>query len=509
MIKMDDYEYIRMAHYKYGQTIRKISRDIRKSRATIRKALAGQEPSYRLTESREKPVMSEYMGTITNWLLGDKDAPAKQRHTAKRIYDRLVEECQFAGSESIVRKTVRELKEELHLVYHEAFIPSDPARRNGAEVDWGEAWMKLNGIDQKVYMFCMRAKFSGKTFVKLYPVMLQECFFNGHIEAFTYFGGVFDELVYDNLSIAVKKVLRGKGRIEQSAFVSFRSYYYFTPIFCNTCKGNEKGGVEGSVCFVRHNFLTPLPQFESLTQANDYLLEKCIAHDKHRTQGQELTIGQLFAQEKARLLMEPRKPYNNYKLIETAVDKYLTVQVMTNRYSVPAKYAGKQVTVELGLYDVRITQQNRLIAKHERSFQKHKWLLDPWHYMEVLRRKSYAFKSSMVMTAIETNWSPVVKQLWEIQIGKHGETAGTKDFLDTLLFFQDKDYKDMIATIELAIENGTTNKESLKMLYEALMEKEEKREDASVQHLPNIAQFTLPSPDPSKFDVLMGVAENG
>lgn len=509
MIKMDDYEYFRIAHYKYGHTIRKISRDTRKARPTIRKALAGQEPSYHLKEAREKPVMKAYVEAITNWLLGDKEAPAKQRHTAKRIYERLIEEYEFQGSESIVRKTVRELKEELHLVYHEAFIPSDPAKRNGAEVDWGEVWIKLKGIDQKVYMFCMRSKYSGKLFAKLYPVMLQECFFNGHIEAFAYFGGVFEELVYDNLTSAVKKVLRGKGRVEQTAFISFRSYYCFAPIFCNTCKGNEKGGVEGSVCFTRHNFLTPLPQFDFLEQANEYLLEKCLSHDTHRTQGQELTIGELFAQEKPRLLMEPQKPYNNYRLIETTVDKYLTVQVMTNRYSVPSKYVGKQVTVELGLYDVRITQQNRVISKHERNFQKHKWILDPWHYMEVLRRKNRAFKSSMILTAIETNWSPVVKKLWEIQVSKHGETDGTKEFLDTMLFFQNKDYTDMIATIEVAVENGTTNNESLKMLYEALMEKEEKREDAPIEHLPNIAQFTLPSPDVRKFDMLMEVAKNG
>ena len=508
MITMEDYTYIRTAHYKYGQTIRKINRDTGIARPTIRRALAGHPPSYQLQEVRDKPVMSSYLEVIAKWLLDDKSAPAKQRHTAKRIYDRLVAECQFHGSESTVRKTVRQLKEELHLVYHEAFIPSDPAKRDGAEVDWGEVCLTINGVEQKVYMFCLRAKFSGKIFVKLYPVMLQECFFNGHSEAFGHFGGVFAELVYDNLTSAVKKVLRGKGRVEQAAFVAFRAHYCFAPIFCNVGKGNEKGGVEGLVCFVRHNFLTPLPQFESLNQANDYLLAKCIAHDAHRTQGQALTIGELFAHERTRLL-PLQKPYNCYKLIEATVDKYLTVQVMTNRYSVPSKYAGQHVTVELGLYDVRITQQNQVIAKHERSFHKQQWRLDPWHYLEVLRRKSRAFKSSMVLTAMETNWSPVVKQLWEIQVGKHGETAGTKDFLDTMLFFQDKDYADMIAVIELAIERGTTHPESLKMLYAALLEQPEPREDAATQQLPDLAQFTLPAPDPGKFDALMEDTEHG
>ena len=224
MIDMKIYEYIRMSHNKYGQSIRELSARTGISRQTIRKALYGIEPQYKMAQARQKPLLDEYIGKIKEWLEADKKAPKKQRHTATRIYERLVEEYNFKGSKSNVLKQVRLLKEELNLLNKAIFIPSDPAKRTGAEVDWGEAFVYINGKKSKIYYFCIRGKYSGKTFVKVYPTMVQECFFNGHIEAFEYFDGVFGEIVYDNLTTAVKKVFKGRNRLEQTSFISFRSY---------------------------------------------------------------------------------------------------------------------------------------------------------------------------------------------------------------------------------------------------------------------------------------------
>jgi len=129
----------------------------------------------------------------------------------------------------------------------------------------------------------MRAKYSGKIFVKLYPHMVQECFFDGHMEAFAYYDGVFDKLVYDNLKTAVKKVLVGRDRIEQTTFSSFKAYYNYESVFCNRGKGSEKGGVEGLVGYSRRNFLVPIPKCKSFEEINKLLLDKCIRRDDSTT----------------------------------------------------------------------------------------------------------------------------------------------------------------------------------------------------------------------------------
>lgn len=488
--------------------MRHISRETGKDFRTVKKALDGVEPQYHLTKTKPKPQMDLYLELVKSWLIEDQKVHKKQRHTAKRIFQRLKEEHQFSGSYSTVRRTVRQLKDELQLDLKEAFIPSEPSKRQGSEVDWGEAYIDLNQDRIKIYMFCMRSKFSGKIFVKLYPTMLQECFFNGHIEAFSYFGGIFEEIVYDNLKSAVKKVLTGANRLEQTSFVAFRSYYCYTSLFCNIKKGSEKGGVEGCVGYARRNFLTPIPSCNSLEQINASLLEKCFSRDLEQTKGQTSSIGELFAQEKKQLLSLPSKPYNNYKLIETKVDNFLTVAVNTNRYSVPESYVEKKVSIELGLYDLRITHNNRLIAEHVREFERNKWILDPWHYMALLHKKSRAFKGSRILTEIEKNWSPVVKKLWEFQIDEFGESKGTKEFLGSLLFFQDKPYSEMEVVLELAIENKVFTKESIFIIYETLMEKLEKVEDAEIEHLPKISNFQIPEPDVKKFERLLE-ARNG
>jgi len=506
MIKMEDYEYIRLAYYRYKHSIRKISRDSKISRKAIRRAINADEPKYVRTKPVKKPVMGQYEEIITRWLIADKEMHIKQRHTAKRIYDRLVEEHGFKGGKSTVRGFVKELKEKLNLDFKEVFIASDPELREGAEMDWGEVEIEISGKKTKVYMFCLRSKYSGKIFVKLYPVMLQECFFNGHMEAFMYFGGVFKEIVYDNLKSAVKKILKGRSRIEQTSFIAFRAYYCYKSEFCNPSKGSEKGGVEGLVKYARRNYLVPMLQCSSLEEANEYLLKKCKMRDQDTTHGQKFAIGELFEKEKKKLLALPEKPYNNYKLIvEAKSDKYSTVTVANNRYSIPEKYSGKKLEIELGLSDVRIIHKKTLIAKHEREFEKNKWVLDPYHYLETLSRKSKAFKTSRVRSEMEKSWPQAILKLWQVQVEKIGDEKGTKSFIQTIKHFYNKDLKELADLCELAIENGTTCFDSIKMLHDALSEENANIQEVSVKHIEKIADIQIPSPNIDKFDSLLEV----
>ena len=304
---MDQYELIRTAHRVYKKSIRQIARETGHTRRTVRKVLAGQEPKYRREKEPACPVMDPVAGIVDAWLQADRDQPVKQRHTAHRVWQRLVEEHEFTGAEPTVRRWVRERKTRLGWNQTGAVVPLDPEHAREAEVDWGTAWVRMNGQDRQVKLFCMRSRYSGKAFVRAYPWERQEMFLDGHIRGFDWYGGVFPTLVFDNLKTAVKQILRGKGRVEQTRFTAFRAHYTFEARFCNPARGQEKGGVEGLVGFARRNFLVPVPEVTDFDELNAQLLERCGADDQRRIGGRsdDRTIGKRHGAERAYLLALP------------------------------------------------------------------------------------------------------------------------------------------------------------------------------------------------------------
>ncbi|MBW2649311.1 MAG: IS21 family transposase [Deltaproteobacteria bacterium] len=233
MITVDQYKYIRTAHRVYGKKIREIVRDTGHSRNTVRKALSKEHCGYSTRKNQPYPVLSPYLDIIDMWLKGDKGKPKKQHHTAKKIYARLCYEHGFEGSDRTVRKYVHDARRLLGLDSSLVFIPLDPEPGFEAEVDWGTSYAVLAGEYVKLKMFCMRSKSNGKHFVRCFPCERQQALFEGHIQAFDFFGGVFSTLIYDNLTTAVDKVFRGRDRKINESFLRFQAYYNFTPRFCS------------------------------------------------------------------------------------------------------------------------------------------------------------------------------------------------------------------------------------------------------------------------------------
>jgi transposase len=266
---MDQYEHIRTAHRVYKKSIRQIARETGHTRNTVRKALQGLWPKYRRKENPACAVMDSVAEVVERWLRSDQEESRKQRHTAHRIYTRLVEEHAFKGGESTVRQWVRKQKARMGMNAALAVVPLDAEVAREAEVDWGSAWVDMAGERQLIKFFSMRSRYSGKSFVRAYPRERQEMFFDAHMRAFLFYGGIFPTLVYDNLTVAVRQILRGKGRVEQDRFTAFRSFYTFEARFCNPAKGQEKGGVEGLVGFARRNFLVPVPVVKDFDELND------------------------------------------------------------------------------------------------------------------------------------------------------------------------------------------------------------------------------------------------
>jgi len=458
MISMDQYEYVRTAYRVYGKSIHTIERETGHDRKTIRKVLRGEFGGYSQREAQPYPTLGPYLKTIDSWLEADKTAPKNQRHTAARIFYRLVNEEKFKGSESTVRRYVRKAKVRLGVNAPKAFIPLDPDCGQETEVDWGGALAFIAGEKVRLKYFCMRSKYSGKHFVRFYPCERQQAFFDAHVHAFAFFGGVFKTLVYDNLTAAVRKVLRGKGRIEQESFRGFHSYYSFDPRFCNVASAHEKGGVEGNIGYVRRNYLVPIPRAKSIEELNEQVARDCLAYGNHRMQGRERTVSAMFEEEKEHLLSLPDHPFSNIQTVESRVNHYSTVILDKNRYSVPTDYAGLKVRAVLWVDRVEIFYEGKRIGSHLRVFGNNKWQLDPDHYLDLLQKRPLAFSSARPIRQWRKSWPQTLERLLERFIENLGDTDGTKEFISILLLYRHHKKEDVNAAIELALECSVSSR---------------------------------------------------
>ena len=461
---MDQYELIRTTHRVYGKDISTIARDTGHARNTVKRALRGEFCGYTKRRFQPYPILGPYLKIIDEWLRCDKEQPKKQRHTAHRVYTRLVEEYDFRGSEPTVRRYVREARARLGLNGQLAFIPLDPKIGREAEVDWGNGTAVINGVRRCIKYFCMRSKYSGKHFVRCYPCERQQAFFDAHLHAFEFFGGIFPVLIYDNLKSAVRKVLRGRNREEQESFLKFRSYHSFEARFCNAGQAHEKGGVEGLVGYVRRNYMVPVPQAADFAELNRRVFEQCVRYGSHRMRGREQTVNQLFAEERAHLLSLPAPRFTNVQTLSCKVDKYSTVLVDRNHYSVPTQYVGFRLEALLSIDTVQLFYQHKELVSHERLYGNNKWVLRPLHYLELIQQRAQAFDSARPIKQWRKEWPPCLESLLTRFCDTQGENKGIKDFITVLLLYKDYRADEIEAAVELALEVHISSSDGVKHL---------------------------------------------
>ena len=461
MLKVDQYDLIRTSYRVYGKGVKQIARETGHSKNTIKKVIRGEYTGYKARNSQPFPVLDPFRDLIDGWLLDDKQRPKKQRHTAVRVYNRLKTEHDFKGAETTVRRYVRGAKQRLGLDGRTVFIPSDPEAGVEAEVDWGGCWAIIGGKETRLKFFCMRSKFSGKHFVRCYPCERQQALFDGHIRAFSFFGGVFPRLIYDNLTTAVQRILRGKKRDLQESYEKFRAYYNFAPVFCNPGQGHEKGGVEGLVGYARRNYMVPIPEADSLEALNEKLLIAAHAYGDHRIAGREHTVSELYEKEKTHLLALP-EAFGNLEMRTGKIDKYSTILVDKNRYSVPSVYAYCNASVVLHVDLVEIFYGSKHIASHNRLFSNNQWSLQPGHYLELIQQRPMAFHSARPIRQWRSNWPESLEQLLALFIKKQGDTKGVKDFISVLMLYRDHDAPEIEAAIEKALFANTGSSDAVK-----------------------------------------------
>lgn len=409
-------------------------------------------------------MLGPYEEMIRQWLIEDKDAPKKQRHTARRVWRRLVNEHGVEVAESSVRAMVARLRREISESIQDVPIAQEHPLGEEAEVDFGEFQAIIGGVVMRLWMFVMRLSFSGRAVHIAYANQAQESFLDGHVRAFERFGGVPTKMIrYDNLKPAVIRVALGRERLENPRFIAMRSHYGFDSFFCIPGKdgAHEKGGVEGEVGRFRRNHLVPLPEFDSLAALNEFMATAALAEDEERCiTGRPQTVAAEAARELPTLRPLPVEGhYDAATTLSCRVDAKARVCVRQAYYSVPAAYAGRGVQARLGATTVEVVADGKVIAAHSRSIHKYNESLVLDHYLEVLTRKPGALPGSQTLAQARTAgvFTPSHDKFWDLARAQHGDGAGTRLLIEVLLLHRTLPASAVITGITEALQAGVTN----------------------------------------------------
>jgi transposase len=435
--RVETFEQIRKDRDLEGLSIRALAERHGVHRRAVRQALAAPLPPVKRKPShRPAPKLGPYRELIDSWLEADRDAPRKQRHTAKRIWERLRDEQAADVGERTVREYVHRARRERGEGV-QAFVPQVHQAGVEAEVDWGEAQVAMAGAASKVYLFHMRACHSGAAFAMAFPHCSQQAFLEAHVEAFDWFGGVFGLLRYDNLTSAVKQVLRGRRRVESDRFIALRSHYLYESQF--TIPGiegaHEKGGVEGEVGRFRRRHLVPVPDVQSLGELNAMMLAGCESDLTRRITGRQESVGESFARERALLRALPGERASTAEEATPRVDSKALVTIKQNRYSVPVRLAGLRVHARVGARTIECRHGGELVARHERLPGRFGVSASLDHYLELLARKPGALAGSLALSQERERgaWPTSFDQLWGKIAGRYGDSEAARQMVDVLM----------------------------------------------------------------------------
>lgn len=436
--RVEQFESIRRDARDQAMSIRALADKHKVHRRTVRAALADAVPPVRKPPERTAPVLGPHQATIRGWLVEDLTAPKKQRHTARRVWQRLMEEEGVVVAESSVRNLVAVLRADIGGSVGRVMVPQTHPPAEEAEVDFGEFQAVIAGQVMKLFMFCLRLSHSGKAVHVAYANQSQESFLDGHVRAFEALGGVPVGMIrYDNLTPAVIRVALGRERLENPRFVALRSHYGYDSFFCipGIEGAHEKGGVEGEIGRFRRRHLTPVPHVGSLAALNAALAAADRRDDARRIGARAETVGAAAARELPLLRPLPETVFDVAAVLSCRVDTKARVCVRQSYYSVPARYAGRRLEVRLGADTIRVLDAGTVVALHHRSLHKGTEDLVLDHYLEVLGRKPGALAGATALAAARTSgaFTPSHQRFWDTARRRLGDGPGTRALVGVLL----------------------------------------------------------------------------
>ncbi len=443
------------------------------------------------------------MEVIDAWLLADRDVPRKQRHTARRIWQRLVAEHGARLAEVTVSRYVARRRVELGLDRVEVAVPQTHEPAAEAEVDFGEFHARIAGVLTKLWMFVMRLSCSGRAFHVAFATQAQEAFLDGHVRAFAHFGGAPARVRYDNLKPAVVRVLRGRDREESERFIALRSHYGFDSFFCIPGRdgAHEKGGVEGEIGRFRRRHLVPVPGVASLAELNDLIAAGDLLDDERVITGRASTVAVAFAVEQPLLTPLPAEPFDAARLLRARVDGRSRVCVRQNYYSVPARFAGRRLAVRLSATTVEVLEGGRVVAQHERATGRYAEVLCLDHYLEVLARKPGALPGATALAQAKTAgaFTPTHQRYWDAARAERGDGAGTRALIEILLAHRTLPATVLQQAMEAAVASGVLDPQTV--LIDARRHLAESL--APVIPIGALARYDRPAPTLTGYDDLL------
>lgn len=426
---------------------------------TLKKMLAHDEPpGYRQAKQRPKPKLDVFLPLLRQMLEDDGKAPTKQKHTARRIFERLRDEHGYTGCETVVKDAVREWR----ISRREVFLPlSHPPGE--AQVDFGEATIRIAGQETKVALFVMTLPYSGAMFVQAFPKECTETFMEGHRRAFEEFGGVPTRISYDNSAIAVIEVLKGRERKLTREFLRLQSHYLFTEHFCLVRRANEKGHVERLLGTARKRFLVPVPDVDSIETLNRHLIEACRRDLDERTRGRSGTKRELLRDDSAAFLPLPPRPFESRRVADGTVSSESLVRFETNDYSVPVRYAHRKLIVIATVDEVRFVYEDRLLARYPRCWSRERTFFEPVHYLALLERKPGGFDHAKPLE----QWNlPECFALLRRRMEADDPRSGTRSFIRVLRLLERFSLEEVAAGVEYSLDIGLSDADSIRSVVE-------------------------------------------
>ncbi len=504
MSRVELYEGIRKDNREQGLGIRALARKHHVHRRNVREALASATPPERKVPEREAPALGPWTMLIRAWLVADRDAPRKQRHTARRVHQRLRDEYGASVAESTIRAYVAAVNFELDNVLRAVTVPQTHGPGEEAEVDFGEFMAYIDGVLVKCWMFCMRLSHSGRGFHVAFSHQAQEAFFEGHVAAFEHFCAVPGRIRYDNLKAAVVKVLLGRERQENERFVALRSHYGFDSFFCLPGEkgAHEKGGVEGEVGRFRRRHLVPVPTVASLSELNSMLAGGDVIDDDRHIARRVDSVGVAAAIEVASMRALPAEAFDTVTMLEAKVDTKGRISVRQSFYSVPVGLARRRVTVRLGAQALEVIAEGRIVARHERSLHKGTEDLVLDHYLEILQHKPGALPGSTALAQARASGSFTAthERFWTEARRQLGDGAGTRALIGVVLLQRRLAPEVVSAAMEAALRIASVDVEVVAIEARRLGQR---RPPAAVVPIGTGARDTRPAPRLDGYDALL------
>jgi transposase len=432
MLTMARIEAIRDAYHRRGKSISQISKEQGVDRKTVRKYLEQDDfsepkmlPGEIVSEPRICPKLDPFKAAIDEWLESDKLAKAKQRHTAKRVFDRLSTEDgtkeTFDCSYRTVADYVAWKKKQIYAPGKDAYLPLEH-RPGEAQVDFGSAQFIERGILYDGKYLNVSFPYSNKGYQQLFKGENAECLLEGLFSIFMHIGGVPIEAWFDNASAIVTKIIRGGGREITDKFLRFKCHFGFDAVFCNPNEGHEKGNVEGKVGYHRRNMLVPIPKFDSLEAFNKELLDRCDADGDRPHYRKGMAINELFEADRAALLPMPKNDFDLATYIHLKADNYgkFTLDGGKHSYSGSPMLAGERIIVKLTSYKVIVmTGGYREIVSHKRLYgDTYESSMDWMPYLSQLSIRPRALKYTGIYDMMPDPLKEYISTLKNTDVGK-------------------------------------------------------------------------------------------